>query len=48
MSLIKRLTKSLQELIDSKPALTEEELLHYGSQIFPSSVTEIIAENRDR
>ena len=38
----------IQKLLETKPLLTEQELLKYGSQLFPSSVATHVAEGRER
>lgn len=45
---VEQLTRSLQEKLALTPELSDEELMEYSKKIFPSPVTKIIAESRDR
>lgn len=38
----------IQKHLETKPRLTEQELLEYGSRLFPSSVATHVAEGRER
>jgi Arc/MetJ-type ribon-helix-helix transcriptional regulator len=44
----KQVKIDIQKLLETKPRLTEQELLEYGSRLFPSSVAPHIAEGRER
>lgn len=44
----KQLKSDIQKFLEMKPLLTEQELLAYGTRLFPSSVATHVAEGRER
>ena len=46
--LILRGETPLQKELNRKSKLTDEELLVFGKKLFPSPVSEVVAEGRDR
>ncbi|MHA1971511.1 MAG: ribbon-helix-helix domain-containing protein [Candidatus Hodarchaeales archaeon] len=42
------LYSDIQEELEKKPVLTDQELLEYGKKLFPKSVAEVVAEGRER
>jgi Arc/MetJ-type ribon-helix-helix transcriptional regulator len=44
----KQVKIDIQKFLETKPLLTEQDLLEYGTRLFPSSVATHIAEGRER
>ncbi|MFX0212367.1 MAG: ribbon-helix-helix domain-containing protein [Candidatus Hodarchaeota archaeon] len=44
----KQVKIDIQKLLETEPLLTEQELIEYGSRLFPSSVATHVAEGRER